>query len=139
MVQHFDKSLSKLKNGSVSVSASDAYPEAGAASVQLVFADGSMLRADYWRVIKDGKVVVTSFDHEQQYGLPAPIDAIAELQGQLQDRTVVDATLDGESGDLLFAFSDNIKFRIFNFTCYEVWEIHFPDGTGKYSTHAKRV
>jgi hypothetical protein len=139
MVQHFDKSLSNLKNGPVSVSASNAYPAVGAASVLLAFANGSMLRADYWRVIKEGKVVMTSFDHEQQYGLPAPIDAITELQGQLQDRILIDATLERESGDLLFEFSDNIKFRVFNFTCYEVWEIHFPDGTGEYSTHAKRV
>lgn len=100
MVQHFDMSLAKLKNGPVSVSASNAYPEAGAASVHLVFADGSRLRADYWRVIKDGKVVMSSFDHQQQYGLLAPIDAIAELQEQPQDRAVTDAKLDGESGDL---------------------------------------
>lgn len=138
MAQLFDRSLSKLRSHPVSVSASNAYPQAGAASVQLVFADGSRLRADYWRIIKDGKVVRTSFDHEQQYGLPAPIDAIAELQVELQGRTVVDAALDGESGDLLFAFSEDIKFRVFNFTCYEVWEIHFPDGSGEYSTHAKR-
>jgi hypothetical protein len=137
MAQHFDMSLSKLKNGRVSVSASNAYPEAGAASVQLVFVDGSRLRADYWRVTKDGKAVMSTFDHQQQYGLPAPIDAIAELQRQLQDRAVTDAKLDGESGDLLFEFSDNIKFRVFNFSCYEAWEIHFPDGTGEYSTHAK--
>jgi len=95
MAQHFDMSLSKLKNGRVSVSASNAYPEAGAASVQLVFVDGSRLRADYWRVTKDGKAVMSSFDHQQQYGLPAPIDAIAELQRQLQDRAVTDAKLDG--------------------------------------------
>jgi hypothetical protein len=60
--------------------------------------------------------------------LPAPIDAIKKLQKHLQDKTVTDAPLDAESGDLLFEFSDNIKFRVFNFTGYEVWEIHFPDG-----------
>ncbi|MBI3406021.1 MAG: hypothetical protein HY046_11250 [Acidobacteria bacterium] len=139
MVPHFDKSLSKLKNGPVSVSASNAYPEAGAASVQLVFADGSRLRADYWRVIIDGKAVISSFDHQQQYGLPAPIDAIAELRGQLQDKAVTDANLDTESGDLLFEFSYNIKLRVFNFSGYEVWEIVFPDGTGEYSNRAKRA
>jgi hypothetical protein len=136
MVKNFDKSLSKLKNCSVSVSASNQYPEAGQASVQLVFANGSRLRADYWRVTKGGKAGISSFDHQQKYGLPAPIDAIAELLGQLQDRTVTNVQLDGESGDLLFEFSD-IKFRVFNFTGYEVWEIHFPDGTGEYSPYAR--
>jgi hypothetical protein len=137
MVQNFDKSLSKLKNRSVSVSASNQYPEqAGEASVQLAFADGSKLRADFWRVTKDGRAGISSFDHQQQYGLPAPIDAITELRAQLQDKTVNDAKLD-ESGDLLFEFSGNIKFRVFNFTAYEAWEIHFPDGTGEYSNYAK--
>ena len=138
MVQNLEKSLSKLKNRAVSVSASNQYPDqAGEASVQLVFADGSKLRADFWRITKGGKAGRSSFDHKQKYGLPAPIDAIAELQAQLQDRTLIKAQLDGESGDLLFDFSDNIKFRVFNFTGYEVWEIHFPDGTGEYSNYAK--
>jgi hypothetical protein len=26
---------------------------------------------------------------------------------------------------------------VFNFTGYEVWEIHFPDGTGEYSPYAR--
>lgn len=60
-----------------------------------------------------------------------------ELRKQLQGKIVTDAKLDGESGDLLFEFSDSIKFRVFNFTGYEVWEIHFPDGTGEYSNYAK--
>jgi len=138
MVQNFDKSLCKLKNRSVSVSASNQYPdEAGQASVHLDFADGSKLRADYWRVTKDGRAGISSFDHQQRYGLPAAIDAIAGLQAQLQDRSVTDVKWDSESGDLLFEFSDNIRFQVFNFTGYEVWEIHFPDGTGEYSNYAR--
>jgi hypothetical protein len=50
---------------------------------------------------------------------------------------VVDAKLESESGDLLFEFSDNIKFRVFNFTGYEVREIRFFDGSGQYSNYAK--
>lgn len=137
MVKNFDKSLYNLINGLVCVSATNFCPESGMASVQLLFTNGSKLRADYWRVTKDGKASISSFDHRQKYGLPAPIDAMAELQGQLQDRTVTNAQLDGESGDLLFEFSDNIKFRVFNFTGYEVWEIQFPDGTGEYSPYAR--
>jgi hypothetical protein len=137
MLKNFDKSLFNLKDGSVRVSATNYYPEPGKASVQLLFTNGSKLRAEYWRVTKDGKAGLSSFDHQQQYGLPAPIDAITELQEQLQDKTLTNAQLDGESGDLLFEFSDNIKFRVFNFSSYEVWEIHFPDGTGEYSPYAR--
>jgi len=107
------------------------------ASVQLLFGNGSRLRAEYWRVIENGKAGISSFDHNQQYGLPAPIDAIKQLQEQLQDKTVTDARLDGETGDLLFQFADNVKLQVFNFTGYEIWEISFPDGSGEYSNYAK--
>ena len=136
-VPNFDRSLFNLKNGSVSVSVSNAYPETGKASVQLQFANGSKLRADYWRVIKKGRAGISSFDHQQQYGLPAPLDSIRELQDELQNKMVIDAQLDKETGDLLFQFSDNIKLQVLNVTGYEVWEIHFPDGTGEYSNFAK--
>jgi len=137
MVKNFDKSLFNLRNLSVHVSATDAYPEPGMASVQLLFGNGSRLRAEYWRVIENGKAGISSFDHNQQYGLPAPIDAIKQLQEQLQDKTVTDARLDGETGDLLFQFADNVKLQVFNFTGYEIWEISFPDGSGEYSNYAK--
>jgi hypothetical protein len=137
MTRNLDKSLFNLKGGAVSVSATNYYPEPGMASVQLLFPDGSTLRAEYWRVMKNGKACMSSFDHRQQYGLPAPIDAISELEEQLRDKTVVDALLDAETGDLLFHFTDNIKFQVFNLSSYEVWEIHFADGTGEYSPSAR--
>ena len=107
------------------------------ASVQLLFANGSSLRAAYWRVIQDGRAGTSSFDHRRKYGLPAPVDAIKELQELLQDRAVTDARLDKETGDLLFQFAGNIKLQVFNFTGYEIWDIIFPDGTGEYSNYAK--
>jgi len=136
-MKNFEKWLFNLKNGSVRVSAMNAYPEAAKASVQLLFADGSKLRADYWRVIKDGKAGISSFDHQQQYGSLAPLDAIKELQKELQDKTVTEAQLDKETGDLLFHFPENVEFQVFNFTSYEVWDIRFPDGTGEYSNYTK--
>lgn len=107
------------------------------ASVDLLFSNGSRLRAEYWRAIKEGKAGISSFDHRQKYGLPEPIDAIKELQEQLQDNIVTDALLDRETGDLNFQFRGSIKLQVFNFTGYEIWEISFPDGTGEYSSYAK--
>jgi hypothetical protein len=136
-VKNFDKSLFNLRNLSVYVSATTVYPEPGMASVQLLFGNGSKLRADYWRIICEGKAGMSSFDHKQKYGLPAPINAIEELEEQLRDTTVTDARLDRETGDLLFQFANNIKLQVLNFTGYEVWEISFPDGSGEYSNYAK--
>jgi hypothetical protein len=135
MAEAFDKSLFDLKNGSVLVAASTAYP--GTASVDLLFGNGSTLRADYWRIIQNGKAGISSFDHEQQYGLPSPIDAIRELQEHLQGKIVADARKDCETGDLLFQFSENVKLQVLNFTGYEVWEFSFPDGTGELSNYAR--
>jgi hypothetical protein len=95
---------------------------------------GEELYADYWR---NGKAGISSFDHQQQYGLPAPLDAIRELQEVIQRKSVIDARLDGETGDLIFNFNGNIKLQIFNFTGYEVWEISFSNGSVEYSNYAK--
>jgi hypothetical protein len=136
-VKNFDKSLSELKNGPVRVAASNAYSESSEVSVQLLFANGTRLRADYWRVIKHGTASTSSFDHERQYGLPAPIDAVEELKGHLADKVLIDARLEKQTGDLFFQFAGGIDFQVFNFTGYEVWEITFPDGTGECSNHAR--
>jgi hypothetical protein len=137
MPASLDKFLSDLTRVSVQVSAGNGYPEPGCASLALLFANGTKLQANYWRLIDDRKVGISSFDHQQQYGLPAPIDAIRELQELIQDKFVIDARLDGETGDLIFNFDGNIKLQIFNFTGYEVWEITFPNGAVEHSNYAK--
>ena len=131
MLNDLEQSLRKLKGCSVQVTGNDACPpENGATSVVILFSNGTTLRADYWRVIKDGRASISNFDHGQQYGLPAPIDAVALLATDLQGRLVTDAQHDKETGDLLFWFTNDMKCQILNFTGYEIWEINFPDGTG---------
>ncbi|HEY6413014.1 MAG TPA: hypothetical protein VIX42_04975 [Edaphobacter sp.] len=132
-----DQFLSNLRHTSVQVSAGNGYPEPGQASLGLLFANGTKLRAEYWRLINDGKAGRSSFDHQQRYGLPAPIDAIRELQEHIQGKLVTDAQLDRETGDLVFQFGGNIKLQVFNFTGYEVWEINFPNSSVEYSYHVK--
>jgi len=48
IVSNFENSLSSLRGATAEVSNSGVYPEPGRASVQLLFSDGSSLRADYW-------------------------------------------------------------------------------------------
>lgn len=137
-VRNLESSLAGLKNGTVQVSAGGAYPEPGCASVALIFENGSRLHAQYWRLIKmEREVRLSSFDHQQRYGLAAPIDAINKLQEELQNKVVTGARMRDETGDLLFEFADHLKLEVFSFTGYEDWEIHFPDGTGECSNYAK--
>ena len=137
MPANLDQFLSDLIHASVQVSPGNGHPEPGCASLALLFANGTKLQADYWRLIENEKAGISSFDHQQQYGLPAPINAIAELQELIQDKVVFGARLDSETGDLIFNFDGNIKLQIFNFTGYEVWEINFPNGSVEYSNYAK--
>jgi hypothetical protein len=102
MLSSFGDSLSRLKSGSVQVLDFAAYPDAGMAGVRLFFAQGTTLQANYWCVVKDGKERISSFDHRQKHRRLARLDATAELQRELQDKTVTEGQLDKETGDLLF-------------------------------------
>jgi hypothetical protein len=39
---------------------------------------------------------------------------------------------------LLFRLAGNISLQVFGFSCYEVWQIHFPDGSAEYSNYTKQ-
>ena len=117
--------------------AGDGYPEPGQASIRVLFANGTRLRAEYWRLVISGKAGLSSFDHQQKYGLPAPIDAVKSLSETLQGKLVTHAFLDRKTGDLLFEFAGAITLQVLNFTGYEIWEINFPDGSCEYSNYAK--
>lgn len=130
-------SLSKLKGSTAEVVPSGAYPESGAASAQIKLSDGTFVRVDYWRLLINNKAGVSSFDHGQKYGLPAPIDSISHLQDRLRNRRVVDAELDLRIGDLFLRFDEGVELQLLNLTGYEDWEIQFPDGTGEYSNYAR--
>ena len=132
-----EASMQKLVGTSVRVIANDAYPEAGAASIRFDFSNGAWLRTDYWRVIKDGRAAYSSFDHQQQYGLPSPFNAIDELCKDIDAKQISNAQWDKETGDLVFQCGVDLKLQVLNLTGYEVWEIRFPDGTGEYSNYAK--
>lgn len=137
MATSFEKSLSLLIDASAEVLAGDGYPEPGQASIKVFFANGTRLRAEYWRLIVDDKAGISSFDHQQKYGLRVPIDAVQSLCEILQDKRVTNVLLDQKTGDLHFEFGGSITLQVLNFTGYEIWEINFPDGTVEYSNYAK--
>ena len=133
MLKTFDKSLGNLSSGSVRVSAVNAQGDSEKASVLLLFANGTRLRADHWRLIKRGAEPISSLDHLRESN--PTVDIIAKLNEQLLAETVSTAMLDRETGDLLFQFSSKSKMQVFNVVGYEAWEITFPDGTSEYSTY----
>jgi hypothetical protein len=102
----------------------------------IAFADGTKLDAQFWRLIKAGRPLVSIFDHRQRYGLPAPVDAIGMLRDKLVGKLVEDATMDEVTGDLHLRFHGDVMFQVFNFTGFEIWEVKFHDGTGELSNYA---
>jgi hypothetical protein len=124
-----------LTNETVQIEEDDAFPEPGHASVVVRFSNGARLKAGYWRLISDGRVALSSFDHKQRYGLPKPIDAKKSLHAALDGRTCLEARLDTETADVLVTFSDGTRLQVLRLTGYEDWEFAFPDGQGDYSNH----
>ncbi|OKO71320.1 hypothetical protein [Bradyrhizobium sp. AS23.2] len=136
MTNSFEQSLARLRKVSVAVVADNIPDAEGTAAVVVKFSDGTVLKANYWRLIQDGRVLMSSFDHQKKYGLPAPIDAKEQMSNRLDGRFCNGVQFDSETADLTLVFGETTKLQVFNFTGYEIWEIHFPDGTREYSNHA---
>ena len=133
-LEAFEEKLSGLENNSVSVERQNTQEEFF--QMLITFSQSARLQTEYWRIIKNGRHYLSSFDHRQVYGLTAPIDALEKAREELGGKTVLCAKFDRETGDLIFEFAD-LKLQILNFTGYEIWEINFPDGSSEISNYAK--
>jgi hypothetical protein len=80
-----------------------------------------------WRVVSGGRLVLTSQDHGQQYGLPAPVDAYSVAASLLQERSVTVARLREETADLVLEFGGGILLEILaDSSGYEPWNLTGP-------------
>jgi hypothetical protein len=131
----FEQGLAELKNKAVTVDVDDIPDSRGTASIIVNFAGGAALKAGYWRLIQVGQSQISSFDHQQRYGLSAPFDAKEILSRALTRTFCESVTYDGETSDLILLFDNNTRLQVFGFTAYEMWEMNFPDGSVEYSNH----
>lgn len=82
-----------------------------------------------WRVLDEQRIVVSSEDHGQKFGLAAPVDAASLLLSQLAGRTVDAAEISPLSGDLLISFAGQLQLQCLQLsTGYESWHL-FVDGS----------
>ena len=87
-----------------------------------------------WRIVEHGRVVLTSEDHGQQFGLPAPIDGVAKATQLFSDRRVRGVQLREGTADLLIEFIDDLRLEVIpDSSGYESWELHDPAGTSYYA------
>jgi len=82
-----------------------------------------------WRIIQQSRVVLTSEDHGQRFGLPAPVDAKAECIALLNGQAVTAASLKVVTADLVITFSSDLRLEIIPTSSgYESWQMRDPTG-----------
>jgi hypothetical protein len=77
-----------------------------------------------WRLIGEGRIVLTSEDHGHQFGLPEPVDAEASLLVSLRGRRVTAAEIDPSSGDLTIDLGGGMQLQFLQTSLgYESWRL----------------
>ena len=80
-----------------------------------------------WRIVRDNRVILTSEDHGQQFGLPAPIDAGSKAMEEFASATVRAVVLREVMGDMLVEFENGLRLEIISTSAgYEAWEVIGP-------------
>ena len=84
--------------------------------------DGSVIATEStWRIVTSRGVVVTSEDHDQQFGLPAPLNAADVARKEIGGLAVTQHHLDPRTGDLNLEFgSVSLQFLCLS-GGYESW------------------
>ncbi len=82
-----------------------------------------------WRLIHKGRIGVSGDDHQQQFGLPAPIDAAAGATSLLAGALVQFVEVREGTADLLIEFDRDRRLEIIPFSSgYESWQVSAPAG-----------
>jgi len=77
-----------------------------------------------WRLLHDGRIVVTSEDYLQSFGLSEPVDAGQRLAAAAGGRAVVEAVIAPPSGDLDLHFEGGAQLQLLQTSCgFEAWRL----------------
>jgi hypothetical protein len=94
------------------------------------FGDGTEVRADSpWRLIRGGRIVLSSEDHGQWYGLPQPVDAEAVCSSMICGTAVQSAEVREGTADIVVLFESGDRLEIVPLSSgFESWQIAGPGG-----------
>jgi Family of unknown function (DUF6188) len=77
-----------------------------------------------WRLVEGGRIRLISQDEGQQFGLPAPVDAVAEINRRLASTSIEAVELREGLLDLDLHFSSGHILQIIpDSSGYEAWEL----------------
>jgi len=83
-----------------------------------------------WRLISKDSILVTREDDGQKFGLPAPVDAEAELRKRIEGHQVTAAATNRATSDLTLQFDNSFTLEVFNDSSgYECWTLNPEDGS----------
>ena len=93
-----------------------------------VFTDGAIIVTETsWRFVTPDGIFVTSEDHEQQFGLPQPVDAGQRLMSRAAALLVTAVSIHPTTGDLTVNFADS-ELQFLQMSCgYEAWRLNLGD------------
>lgn len=96
----------------------------------VVFGDSLRISVECpWRLIHEDGIAVSSDDHRQQFGLPAPIDAAESATSLLAGLAVQRVDLREGTADLFIHFERDWHLEIIPFSSgYESWQVSTPSG-----------
>ena len=94
------------------------------------FDKGGVITAECpWRLLNDGSIKLSSADHRQQFGLPAPIDAATRATELLSASVVSRAEMRAGTLDILLEFDHGFRLEILPISSgYEGWKMLDPLG-----------
>ena len=82
-----------------------------------------------WRIVEDGKVVLTSEDRGHQFGLPAPVDASAKATTLLSEQSITAVQLREATTDIVIELTGGLRLEIIPTSSgYESWQLRDPFG-----------
>ena len=82
-----------------------------------------------WRVLRDGRVLLTNEDHGQLFGLQSPVDSAQEAMKLLAGVPVTSVSIRATTADVAIRFQDGTELEIIPTSSgYESWQLRGPDG-----------
>ena len=80
-----------------------------------------------WRLLKEGGIELGQCDHNQRFGLPAPLAAPTAVLEAVKGRSVIAATVADSTADLSVDFGAGVRLQVFNNSGgYEGWTLNAP-------------
>ncbi len=90
-------------------------------------ADGCVVTTDtLWRVVEAGRIALTSEDHGQPFGLPAPMDVLDRCGALFAGRLARSVSVDPWTADVTIQFDREPRLDIISSSAgYENWQAYF--------------